>query len=142
MKYVLIIGFILLSHWSFSQNKRELEEVVEKMRVAMLAEDAETLRALTSEDLNYGHSNGTIETQREFLQVFETKSQDYLVWDIKNLEVDFHAGSLAMVRYDVHAEISTQGNINRLDLGLLMIWIKEAGAWKLLARQAFRYPKD
>lgn len=142
MKYFLITCFCLLSHLAFSQSQLEVITAVEKLRIAMLAEDHATLRTLTSKDLSYGHSSGQIETQEEFLKVFETKIQDYQVWDVSDLWVAFHGENLAMVRYNVHAEIANQTNVNKLDLGLLMVWVKEDGAWKLLARQAFRYPKD
>ncbi|TDQ18275.1 uncharacterized protein DUF4440 [Algoriphagus boseongensis] len=140
MKYFLITCFCLISQLAFSQSQMEVITAVEKLRVAMLAEDHVTLRTLTSKDLSYGHSSGQIETQEEFLKVFETKSQDYQVWDVSDLWVAFHGENLAMVRYNVHGEIANQTNVNKLDLGLLMVWIKEDGSWKLLARQAFRKP--
>ncbi|MDX5338680.1 MAG: nuclear transport factor 2 family protein, partial [Cyclobacteriaceae bacterium] len=96
---------------------------------------------LTSEDLSYGHSGGLVENQEEFLKVFESKSQDYRVWDVRDLSVSFHGENTAMMRYYVNAEIVTNEVPNKLDLGLLMVWIKEEGSWKLLARQAFRVPK-
>lgn len=142
MKYLLITCFCLMSQLAFSQSQMEVITAVEKLRVAMLAEDHATLRTLTSKDLSYGHSSGQIETQEEFLKVFETKSQDYQVWDVTDLWVAFHGENLAMVRYNVHGEIANQTNVNKLDLGLLMVWVKEDGSWKLLARQAFRKPNS
>ena len=141
MKYILILGLVLISHLSSAQSSTEVKAAAEKFRLAMLAEDHETLRTLTSKDLSYGHSSGLIENQEEFLKVFESKSQDYQVWDVRDLTVSFHGENIAMIRYNVDVEIVTNGIPNKLDLGLLMVWIKEEGAWKLLARQAFRIPK-
>lgn len=141
MRLILFLCLIQISQISFAQSQPEVLTAVEKFRLALLAEDHETLRSLTSRDLSYGHSSGLIETQEDFLKVFESKAQDYQVWDVSDLSVSFHGKTIAMVRYNVKAEISTNGNLNKLDLGLLMVWIKEDGAWKLLARQAFRVPR-
>lgn len=141
MKYILILSLLFLSPFSFAQSPEEVKAAAEKFRLAMLAEDHMTLRTLTSEDLSYGHSGGLVENQEEFLKVFESKSQDYRVWDVRDLSVSFHGENTAMMRYYVNAEIVTNEVPNKLDLGLLMVWIKEEGSWKLLARQAFRVPK-
>lgn len=140
MKTYLILGLILLSHFAVAQSQEEVLSAAEKFRLAMLAEDHETLRTLTSKDLNYGHSSGLVENQEEFLKVFESKSQDYQVWDVRDLSVSFHGKNMAMIRYKVKVEIVTNEVPNKLDLGLLMVWVKEKGDWKLLARQAFRIP--
>jgi hypothetical protein len=142
MKLILIIFLALITQLSFSQDRKGIEEANEKFRAAMLAEDHITLRTLTSKDLSYGHSSGLIEDQEEFLKVFESKNQDYQVWDISNQTFTFHGDHLAMVRYNVKVEILTNGNTNKLDLGLLMMWVREDGSWKLLARQAFRVPQS
>jgi hypothetical protein len=141
MKYILTLGLVLVSHFIFSQDIKSVEEALEKFRIAMLAEDHVSLKSLTSENLSYGHSSGLIENQEEFLKVFESKSQDYRIWDTSNQTISFHRDNLAMVRYNVRVEISTNGALNNLDLGLLMVWINENGSWKLLARQAFRVPQ-
>ena len=141
MRCFLILGLALISQLTFAQSPDEVKAAAEKFRLAMLAEDHETLRTLTSKDLSYGHSSGLIENQEEFLKVFESKNQDYQVWDVRDLTVSFHGEHIAMIRYHVDVEIVTNGTPNKLDLGLLMVWIKEEGAWKLLARQAFRIPK-
>ncbi|WP_026950466.1 nuclear transport factor 2 family protein [Algoriphagus mannitolivorans] len=140
MKIFLMLGLSFLSQITWAQSREEVLTAAEKFRLAMLSEDHETLRTLTSKDLSYGHSSGLIENQEEFLKVFETKSQDYQVWDVSDFWMNFHGENLAMVRYNVHAEIANSTNVSKLDLGLLMVWIKEDGSWKLLARQAFRKP--
>ena len=107
------------------------------MRAAMLDEDESMLRELTSTDLTYGHSSGVIENQEQFLGVFASGNTDYQNWDIYDLEITFPKSDLALIRHKVNADI----NSNHLELGLLMVWTKEKGQWKLLARQAFRLPQ-
>jgi hypothetical protein len=107
----------------------------------MLEENVDALRQLTSTQLDYGHSSGLIENQEEFLAVFASKKTDYQSWDISELEISMVKNDLAIVRHKVQASIVSNGNTNTLNIGLMMVWTKEKGMWKLLARQAFRLPQ-
>lgn len=142
MKISLLLIFLLSAQLAFSQSEKEVNDAVQKLRIAMLAEDAETLKKLTSENLSYGHSSGVIETQDEFVAVFASKKSDYQKWDISDQTITFQGKKLAIVRHNVLGEIASNGNVNTLNLGLLMVWVKEKGEWKLLARQAFRVPQS
>jgi hypothetical protein len=141
MKSILLSLFVCLSFSGFAQSTNEIKEVVFQLRQAMLDENVEALRALTSTQLNYGHSSGAIENQEQFLAVFESKNSDYQKWDIYDLEISLTQKNLAIVRHKVNASIVSNGNTNNLQIGLLMVWTKEKGTWKLLARQAFRLPQ-
>lgn len=141
MKKLLLVALFLIPYFSFAQAGKEVEAAVEKMTAAFLAEDAATLKILTSEDLSYGHSSGTVENQAQFLAVFESKATDYLKWDISDQTISLHGKDLAMVRHNVSIEVREKGTLNAVKLGILLIWVKEKGEWKLLGRQAFRTPQ-
>lgn len=140
MKTTLTLILFFSLSVAFAQAEKEVETAVQNLKTAMLAEDAPALKTLTSENLSYGHSAGKIENQKEFLAVFSEGKTDYQTWDITEQEIKFHGKKLAMVRHKVSAEIASNGNINNLKIGLLMVWVKEKGDWKLLARQAFKLP--
>ncbi len=140
MKTTLTLLLFFCISVGIAQSEKEVETAVQNLRTAMLAEDATALKSLTSENLSYGHSAGKIENQDEFLSVFSEGKTDYKIWDITEQEIKFHGKKLAMVRHKVSAEIASNGTTNPLKIGLLMVWVKEKGDWKLLARQAFRLP--
>lgn len=144
MKIALTLFFAMTLTLAFSQSEKEVDEAVQKLRTAMLAEDAAALKILTSANLSYGHSAGKIENQEEFVAVFESKSSDYKTWNVSDQTIEFHGKDLAIVRQNVKAEIValSNGTTNSLDIGLMMIWVKEKGEWKLLARQSFRFPQN
>lgn len=144
MKSLILSFFLLTSFQTFAQSEKEVETAVQNLRTAMLAEDATTLKSLTSENLTYGHSGGVIENQEEFVAVFASKKSDYQKWDVSDQTISMNGKDLAIVRQNVKAEIVsiTNSTTNKLDLGLLMVWVKEKGEWKLLARQAFRHPQN
>ena len=141
MKYLTLILWILAVIPTYAQSESEVKTALFQMRSAMLDEDESTLRELTSEHLTYGHSSGVIETQEQFLGVFASGNTDYQNWDIYELEISLPKSDMALVRHKVKADIQSNGNTNHLELGLLMVWVKEKGQWRLLARQAFRLPQ-
>ncbi len=141
MKKILFALLFLSAQFTFGQAEKEVDAAVKQMQAAFLAEDAATLKTLTSEDLSYGHSSGTIENQAQFLAVFESKKTDYQKWNISDQTINMHGKDIAMVRHNIYAEFAEAGKVNSLKLGLLMVWVKEKGSWKLLARQAYRTPQ-
>jgi hypothetical protein len=144
MKTVLTLFFFMSLSFSFAQSEKEVETALTNLRSAMLAEDAPSLKKLTSSNLSYGHSGGVIENQEEFVAVFASKRSDYQKWDVSDQTIAFNGKKMAIVRQNVKAEIvaTATGAVNHLNIGLLMVWVKEKGDWKLLARQAFRYPQN
>ena len=141
MKPFLITLFLFISLSGFAQTESEVKDAVMQLGAAMLEENVDKLKALTSANLNYGHSSGAIENQEQFLAVFASKNSDYQTWDIYDLEISQPQKNLAIVRHKVKGTIVSNGNTNNLQIGLLMVWTKEKGTWKLLARQAFRLPQ-
>ena len=47
-------------------------------------------------------------------------------------------GDTAIVRHILTGETESEGKTNAVKIGVLMVWQKQDGRWKLLARQAYR----
>ena len=47
-------------------------------------------------------------------------------------------GSNAISRFVFTGENESDGKINAVKIGVLMVWLKQDGNWKLLARQAVK----
>lgn len=112
-------------------------EAVEAFRKAMLARDHAALGALCAAQLSYGHANGTIQTKEEFIAA---ATSGKLIW--KTLEYanarSTVAGPNAISRFTLNGDADVDGKIRSASLGVLMVWQKQAGAWKLLAWQEFK----
>ena len=112
---------------------------VEALRQAMLAADKAKLEALVSDQLSYGHSSGVIESKPVFVSVVAEKKTIYK--SINLLEpATTVVGNNAIVRHVFTAETEANGKPGSAKVGALQVWQKQDGAWKLLARQAFRLP--
>ena len=47
-------------------------------------------------------------------------------------------GNNAVARHTYAVEFESDGKPGSAKIGVMQVWVKDGGAWKLLARQAFR----
>ena len=112
-------------------------EAVTALRNAMLAADKAKLESLVSDQLSYGHSAGKIETKKEFVDVVAGKKTTYKSITISDPKVQV-TGNNAVARHTYAVEFESDGKPGSAKIGVMQVWVKDGGSWKLLARQAFR----
>lgn len=126
-------------HPQAASAEQRLAQQVEKLRLAMIAGDAKQLDALAAPELSYGHSSGLMENKAEFIAKLASGKSDFVTMELANQQIRL-VGDVALVRHDLHADVKDGGVPNRIHLGILLVWQLQDGQWKLLARQAFKYP--
>lgn len=122
-----------------SPEEELLSNKVEQLRQAMIDGDGKALRALSAPQLSYGHSSGIMEDQTAFIEKIASGKSDFVTMELADQTISI-AGDVALVRHNLKADIKDGGVPNTIHLGVLLVWQKQAGDWKLLARQAFKYP--
>ena len=142
MKYTYL--FCLLSILSFSSmaqsvEKKEVSDAVEKLHKAMIVADKVTLDMLTSDSLSYGHSNGFIQNKKEFIEGITSGKSVFVTIDISEQSISI-SHNVAIVRHVFTAATNDNGVPDTKKLKILLVWEKENGKWKLLARQAVKLP--
>lgn len=138
----LVLGLLCasLACTSFANSdQQQLEEKVSALRSAMIEGDRKALLALSSPQLSYGHSSGTMEDQAAFVEKIASGKSDFVTMDLREQTITI-SGDTALVRHNLKADIKDGGVPNTIELGILLVWQKQAGDWKLLARQAFKFP--
>ena len=142
MKKLLVALFCLgLSQVSLAGSAAldQVAQKVEALRVAMVNADAKALTALSSPQLSYGHSGGHVESQAEFVEKIVSGKSDFVEIALNNQTISV-SGNVALVRHDLDAKTNDAGKgPGEVHLGVLLVWQKQKGEWKLLARQAFKY---
>lgn len=121
-------------------DEKAVAAAVEKLRKAMIAADKATLESLAADELSYGHSSGLIEDKAQFVNQFVTKSTvflDNLTFSNQTIKV---VGHNAIVRHRLTSDTNNNNVPGKVDIIILMVWLKQNGAWKLLARQAAKIP--
>ncbi len=136
------VGFLICSSTLlFAQtNKEEIIKIganVEKLYVAMVDKDKSILQDLTMEKLSYGHSSGKIENKSEYVDgVLNGAFQFSSIMPVD--QTITIAKDVAIVRHIFKGEGTNNGTPAKVNIGCLLIFQKDNGNWKLLARQAFK----
>ena len=112
-------------------------QAVADLTKAMLAADKSQLEALVADQLSYGHSSGTLQNKAVFVDVIVSKKTVYKSINLTDMKVNV-VGNDAIVRHTWDSVSESGGKSNTSHIGVLQVWAKQDGKWKLLARQAFK----
>jgi len=137
----LFVCFMLGSTFLFAQsaNEKAVADAVENMRKVMLAPDKAALENLAADELSYGHSNGLIEDKAAFVENLASGNSVFKSITLQDQTIKI-AGDVAIVRHHLTGDTFNKNVAGKVDLMVLLIWKKQKGQWKLLARQAARIP--
>ncbi|MBK1659140.1 nuclear transport factor 2 family protein [Paracraurococcus ruber] len=135
---LLLPGLAAAQGGSQGNDQAQVAQAVEALTKAMLAVDAAQLRALTHPRLSYGHSAGRIETQAQFIAYLEGRQSAFRTIQLSEQTVEIVSDE-AIVRHLFTGEtVDPAGKATPVRIGVLQIWTKDGGPWRLLARQAYR----
>lgn len=143
MKRFTLILITILSLSAFNtlsaQKKatRQVQEVIEQFKNALVNADAAQLHALTYPSLKYAHSTGKVQNQQEFIDGITSGRSDFLHIDFTDQTIDI-VGKTATVRHLLSAKTFDSKVPGHITLEILLVWVKHHGKWRLLARQAVK----
>ena len=139
MLFPLILCFIAVNFTAQAQSKDEqaVAAAVENLKKAIVDADKAALEAITVEELSYGHSSGKLEDKTQFVEALTSGKSDFKNMDLTEQTITV-SGNTALVRHDLKASVVDNGNPADIHLGVLLVWQKQKGQWKLLARQAYK----
>lgn len=115
----------------------ELEKALATFKQAMLDSDKTALENLISDKVHYGHSDGMIEGKSDFIHNIHTGKYSFTTFDILNPKITLF-GKTGLIRHALSAETNDNNVPSTVNLSILLVWRKEKGTWKLIARQAVK----
>ena len=118
-------------------NQDKVTNAVEFLKQAMVSGNQTDLEKITSESLSYGHSGGKLEDKPAFVKSISSGASDFVSIDLSEQTISL-TGKIAIVRHKLAAKTNDGGKPNEVKLGVLLVFTKEGGNWKLLARQAYK----
>jgi ketosteroid isomerase-like protein len=123
------------SAFALSADEQTVAKKLEAFRAAQFAKDAKALDALTATDLSYSHSDAHIEDKATFVKNATGDTSKFVSLDYKDPTIKV-VGTNAIVRFHwvAQSEATADGKKSDTNLAILMIWQKQGGTWKLLAR--------
>lgn len=120
-----------------AEEKKKVKAAVELLRSAIKAPDTTLLKDLTADQLTYGHSSGTIQDKDEFIEDLVHGPFDFTAVDFTDQGI-WVSGSTAIVRHTFEAKAANAGEPVDIRIGNILVYVKQEGKWKLLARQAYK----
>jgi ketosteroid isomerase-like protein len=135
------LGAASLLHSAPSQaeaaDETALNQVVEALRKATLAQDKAKLEQLVADQVSYGHSGGRVENKTELINGVMNRKAVVKSIEFPELKVAV-VGNNAVARHLYVSESEMDGKPNSVKIGVLQVWQKQDGNWKLLARQGYK----
>jgi Domain of unknown function (DUF4440) len=115
-----------------------VKQACEAMREALLKGDKAQLERLVADQVSYGHSDGRVQDKAEFINGVVTRKAIVKSLTFPDLKVVAVAGDDAVVRHLYESESEMDGKTTNTKIGVLCVWQKQGGNWKLLARQGYK----
>ena len=124
-----------------SADEATIKKVVDELRTAWFKQDKAKLESLTAEQLSYSHSDARLEDKTKFIDGVMTRKATFksLEWPELTVQV---VGNNAVVRHLWVSESELDGKVTNTKIGVMQVWQKQDGGWKLLARSSHRLPQQ
>lgn len=119
------------------KQEKAVATAVEKLRMAIIDANKTDLENSVAEKLSYGHSGGHIDDKKEFIEKIVSGKSDFVSIELSEQTISV-SGKTAVVRHILKAKTNDGGKPGEVHLRILLVWQKQAGKWKLLARQAVK----
>lgn len=142
MKNLIFLIMLVSSTACVAQSKEEksVAAAVEALRVAMINPDQKAFDNLVSAELSYGHSSGTIEDKGSFVATLISGKSNFIDITLSEQTIKI-IDNTALVRHKLLANTHDTGKEpSTVNIGILLVWVKQKGEWKLIGRQAFKLP--
>jgi len=116
-----------------------VKNAVEELRMAWLKQDKAKIESLTAEQLSYSHSDARLEDKTKFIDGVMTRKATFKSLEWPELTVQVVENN-AVVRHLWVSESELDGKVTNTKIGVMQVWQKQDGGWKLLARASWRLP--
>ena len=138
-KTIMAALLICIGLGATAQTKKQkaVAAALENLRKAMVDADSAMLDKLAASKLSYGHSGGHIDDKTTFVTKIVSGKSDFVTMELSEQTIVI-SKSIAMVRHKLNATTNDNGKPGEVHLLVLLVWQKQHGGWKLLARQAVK----
>ncbi len=135
----LICSFVIGLSVVNAQTKTEMEVTAKVQAIhkaVFVDKDSAALNKLLAKEVTYGHSGAKLTNRQQTLDDVGGNKSTYSDIEIKNISLIVN-GKTVVSRYILTGtETKEDGKAVHLNLNIMMVWVKEKRAWKMMARQA------
>ncbi|WP_299289770.1 nuclear transport factor 2 family protein [uncultured Mucilaginibacter sp.] len=134
---LLFLSVFSISVKAQSKEEKQVAAAVETLKKAMIDGNKTALENISSDQLSYGHSSGKVQDKAAFVETIVSGQSDFVTIDLTGQTIVIK-DKTAIVRHTLSAQTNDGGKPGNVNLGVMLVWVKEKGNWKLLGRQAFK----
>jgi ketosteroid isomerase-like protein len=124
-----------------AEDEAAVKKAVEELKAAYLKQDKAKLDAMTLPQLTYSHSDARVEDKAKFLEGVMGRKATVKSLEFPEMTVQV-AGDTAIVRHLWVQQSELEGKVTDTKVGIMQVWQKHDGSWKLLARASYRLPQQ
>ncbi len=139
-KFIYIVCSLVFSLGIANAQTKTEAEVTAKVQAIHKAifvdKDSAALEQLLAKEITYGHSGAKLTNRKQTIQDVGHNKSTYSDIEIKDISLVVN-GKTVVSRYILTGtETKEDGKAVHLNLNIMMVWVKEKGQWKMMARQA------
>jgi ketosteroid isomerase-like protein len=123
-----------------AEDEAAVKKSVDELRLAVVKQDKAKLDALTMPQLSYSHSDARLQDKAKFIDGVMTRKATVKSLEWPELSVQI-VGPNGIVRHLWVSESELDGKVTHTKIGVMQVWQKENGGWKLLARASWKLPE-
>jgi ketosteroid isomerase-like protein len=122
-----------------SATAADARKAIDAFIAAVRKNDVPAVAAFLADDLVYTHSTGIVEGKQEYLAKLKAGDQRYTGIELINPKLRTY-GDAAVINTQSRMTGATKGVPFDNTLFLMQVWVKQGGAWKMVAHQTTRKP--
>lgn len=135
--FFILFDFVIVAN-AQSKDEKDVAAAVEIFIKGIIDADKNLFDTVIADELVYSHSSGKVQNKATFIDgIINGQPLDYITVDLSDQTIKI-VGKTAVVRHIFSSKTSSNGISGNLNLGIMHIWQKQHGKWKLLARQAYK----
>jgi ketosteroid isomerase-like protein len=124
-----------------TEDEAAVRKAIEELKAAWLKQDKATLEAMTLPQLSYSHSDARLEDKAKFIEGVMGRKATVKSLEFPDMTVQV-VGNTAIVRHLWVSQTELEGKVTDTKIGVMQVWQKQDGGWKLLARASYRLPQQ
>ena len=113
-----------------------LKTAMQQLDKALLEKNEAVLKQVLHKDLNYGHSNGWIQTKIDVLNDFKSGKLVYNKIENNSAAIIGINKKWATVKTSTNAEGTVNKTAFKMTLHVMQVWVSTKNGWQLFARQS------
>ena len=134
--FLSVVTFSYASVFAEDSRVREVLEADDARIAAMVSADSRLLEPLLSEDLQYSHSTGSVDTKETLLSLIEKKEIRYVAYQPVERSVVFSGSDIAFINGRAEIGVQHEGQSFEKTFVFLSVWRLEEDVWRFLRWQS------